>query len=336
MKKPVYIIAEIGNNHLGSVARAKALALAAHQAGADAVKFQAINPEKIVTREQPLLSHVPDTECKTQRERFSKVCLTQEQLREVSEYCFNNKISFFATPFDEDQVDFLDELQSFYKVASGDVDNIPLIRRILEKHKPVLVSTGTATEEELDTLVTFLPPEGVTLMHCVSLYPTPREKVNLASISFLRRRYGFEVGFSDHTAGDRAVTAAVALGATVIEKHFVDDRNRDVGDKAVSLEPDEFSEYVSKVREIEQMIGHEGKPVSVEEKAMVGALRRCAYVAKEIEEGEEITDDKVRWLRPKVAGALDFYQCYKSGQRFYAARKLMDGGAVGARDVYVG
>jgi sialic acid synthase SpsE len=248
--EPTFIIAEIGINHDGDVRRARGLIKDAREAGANAVKMQTYITDKRVAKDSPLFGILKRCE------------LSFGEQRQLFEYAESLNIVSFSTPFDDESVDFLAEVGvPCFKVASFDVVNRPLLTRIAEKGRPVIVSRGMATRAELDAAVEIVRSHGVTvaLLHCVSAYPVKSlGDLNLATIHALAERYGCPVGFSDHTSGTGAAQFAVAAGAMVIEKHFTYSERAAGPDHALSMEPENFRSLVTAIRAAEQM---RGRPV---------------------------------------------------------------------------
>jgi N,N'-diacetyllegionaminate synthase len=292
----VLVVAEIGNNHEGSLELAQDLIGRAAEAGVGAVKFQTITPESLVAPSQP--------ERLQQLERFA---LPEGAFEKLSEVAKQQGVLFISTPFDMDAVDQLLPLVPAYKVSSGDLTFIPLLEKIARTGKPVILSTGMATMDEVRQAVRALdgiwgksegPTPGLALLHCVSAYPTPSDQANLAMISTLRR-LGHVVGYSDHTLGVEAAILAVALGARIIEKHFTVDRARSTfRDHQLSADPSMMKELVTRVRSAVEMLGSVEKRVLPAEVATREASRRSIVAARDLLEGTTIEIEDLTWLRP--------------------------------------
>lgn len=294
----VLIIAEIGGNHNGDLDTAIRLIEEAYNAGADAVKFQTYKAETLVHKDEPALK-LARSRYKTQFERFKSLEFSQDAYRKLHSLAESRGLLFLSTPFDEKSVDILEHFVSAYKIASGDIDNISLLISVSEKNKPIILSTGMATIEEIEKTLQKLSGHPVMLMHCVSSYPTSDEDANLNSIPFLKNRFPqVPVGFSDHTIGITASIGAVALGAVVIEKHFTLDKAQDIGDHCLSLEPDEFREMVVHIRKMERMLGVRKKEPAKSELAMKERLRRGLAASCDIEKGSIINQSMLMPLRP--------------------------------------
>lgn len=297
LRKKVLVVAEVGGNHGGDFNLAKKYVEEVAKTGADAVKFQMTKAEKLVVKEAPVVP--PVTKYKTQQEWFKSLEFSPEQWKELATLAKKHELLFMASVFDNESVDILDKLSPAFKIASGDLTNLPLIRHILRKNKPVILSTGGARLEEIDKVIREVPRSSLVLMHCISTYPCEEEDAHLLTIPFLKERYGVTVGYSDHTTGILAPQIAVALGARVVEKHFVLDRSQPTGDSILSAEPREIKEMVNNVRKIEKMLKYREGPTKAEEKFMP-LLRRSLAARTNIPCGTIITEDKLIPLRPAI------------------------------------
>ena len=297
----LFIIAEAGVNHNGDVALAHRLIDVALDAGADAVKFQTFNPEKLVS---PALRQAEYQQRNTGRTESQLQMLTRLALDEVAHqelkvHCDEVGIEFMSTPFDEESAHFLAELgMRRFKIPSGELLSTPYLRTIARYDRPTILSTGMATLDEVrhgvETLLNGgLSGENLTLLHCTSAYPTPPEAVNLRAMVTLADTFGLPVGLSDHTADDTAATMAVALGATVVEKHFTLDRALPGPDHKASLEPDELARFVERLRKAETMLGDDRKRPTAAEMDTRAIARRRMVAARPIAAGEIITEDKL-------------------------------------------
>lgn len=301
----VFIIAEAGVNHNGSLDLAMQMVNLACKSGADAVKFQTFKAENIVTsfaeRAQYQQKNMPH-KVESQLEMIKKLELSFDDLRKLKEYCNRCGIAFLSSPFDLESVDFLDELNlDCFKIPSGEITNLPLLRRIGEKRKKVILSTGMSTLEEVENAIQILKSSGtgeMTLLHCTSNYPTPPEEVNLKAMITLKQAFGLPVGYSDHTMGYAASIAAVAMGAEVIEKHFTLNRKMEGPDHKCSLEPDELNNMVVMIRLVEKILGSGFKAPVPDEINIAAAARRSIVSSKDIPAGEIITEDCLAAKRP--------------------------------------
>jgi sialic acid synthase SpsE len=302
--KKIIFIAEIGLNHNGDADLAEEMIVKAAEAGADAVKFQTFVPEKM---NSPYTSSLLESGEEKDPDSgiidfFSKFAFTETQwrrLKEVSEKCGTE---FFSAPFDAESVDLLERLNvRLYKIASSEVTNTPLIRKIGSAKKPVLLSTGMTSESDIEISLKNLKESGNTeihLLHCVSLYPASKSEANLMRIISLKERFGVPVGLSDHTADYQSAVIAAALGATVIEKHFMIDQNHDCPDKDVSLTTEGFREMIEKVNETLSILGDGKIPFSGRESNTARAARKSLFALKKINSGEIISADSIIALRP--------------------------------------
>jgi len=294
----VYIIAEVGGNHNGDFQKAVEMVSAAKDCGVDAIKFQIYIPEKLVHASQKPHPILRDR-YKSQLERYQSLYLKDEQVIELKNICSTLTIEFLATPFDTESADLLESLVDRYKVSSGDMNNIDFLQHLLRKNKPFLISTGMATVEEIDRIYSMIPRKHLTLLHCVSLYPTPPEEANLSAITFLSERYrDIPVGYSDHTIGITACLGAVALGARVIEKHFTFDKTIEYGDHQLSADYHDMRRLVQQIRELETMLGRKKLERSDAELEKREFFRRGVYASRDVRKGERITIDHIKLIRP--------------------------------------
>jgi N-acetylneuraminate synthase/N,N'-diacetyllegionaminate synthase len=295
---PAFVIAEIGANHNRSLSLAKEMIDAAVAAKADAVKFQIYSAETLYSRKTPRHSGYD-------KDLFSlikEIETPRDWLPELAAYCEARNILFFATPFDAAAVDELDAVSGVFKIASFEIVDLPLIRYCASKGKPLLISTGLASMEEIeDAYVTCRDAgnEQVAFLQCASVYPAPAHIMNLRSMETLRRAFGVPTGLSDHTRGIHVSVAAVALGASVIEKHFTMDRTMKGPDHPFAIEPDELAELVRQVRDVEAALG-DGRKLgpAPEELEFYQKARRSLHAAVEIPEGTVITEEMLCTKRP--------------------------------------
>ena len=300
------IIAEVGVNHNGSIEMAKQLVIVAADSGADYVKFQTFKAETLVTKTAVKADYQKEQthEDESQFEMLKKLELNRSAHTDLMDYCEQKNIQFLSTAFDHDSIDLLAELNiPFYKIPSGEITNLPYLRHIGCKGKPVVMSTGMATLDEVRDAMDVLLKAGVrkedlTILHCNTEYPTPMEDVNLNAMLTMRDELGVAVGYSDHTLGIEIPVAAVALGATVIEKHFTLDRTLPGPDHAASLEPEELKEMVNAIRNIEQAMGDGKKQPSSSEMKNIPIARKSIVAKKSIEKGELFTEDNLTVKRP--------------------------------------
>jgi len=301
---PCFVIAEAGVNHNGRMELARSLVDAAARVGADAIKFQTFEAEKLVTTDALKAAYQQETtgDQESQYEMLRRLELSRDQFHELHDYCLARKILFLSTPFDEDAADFLDGLGvPAFKVASGDITNLPLITHIAGKGKPVLLSTGMSYLGEVEAAVrTILGTENrsLALLHCTSNYPTAPEDANLRAMHTLSTAFGVPVGYSDHTQGLEISLAAVALGACMIEKHLTLDRHLPGPDHQSSIEPVEFEAMVKGIRKIEMSLGNGRKEPTANELEIASVARRSLVAARDIPIGTILTEELIEIKRP--------------------------------------
>ena len=302
----VLIIAEAGVNHNGSLETAKQLVDAAAEAGADTVKFQTFSADRLVTisaRKAEYQNQTTDAS-ESQHSMLRKLELSSEMHEELNAYCTQCGIEFFSTGFDTQSIDMLAELGiEQFKIPSGEITNLPYLRHIGNYGKPVILSTGMATLEEIKAALEILETSGtpqnlITVLHCNTEYPTPVEDVNLRAMLSIREALGVAVGYSDHTLGIEVPIAAVAMGATVIEKHFTLDRNLPGPDHRASLEPNELKALVQAIRNIEKAQGDGIKRPSPSEMKNMSIVRKSLIAAIDIRAGESFTNTNLAVKRP--------------------------------------
>lgn len=293
-ERKVLVIAEIGNNHEGSFAEAKRLVRAAAEAGADAVKFQTLRPETLVSADQ-----------KERRQQLRDFALSREQFLELSQAAAEARVLFLSTPFDLASVDFLKDLVAAFKIASGDSNFHPLLRKVADTGMPVMVSTGLSDEAEKHAIREFFFSQwksagrgvpGLALLHCVTEYPTPDPRAGLRYLEALKQWNDITVGYSDHTLGIEAAVLAVALGARIVEKHFTLDKTKKTfRDHALSADPADFRALVERIRRAEAFLA----PVRREDPpAAMPAARRSAAAERDLEIGHTLQTGDIIWLRP--------------------------------------
>ncbi len=302
------ILAEAGVNHNGSIELAKKLVEKAKEAGVDYIKFQTFKASKLVTKAAKQAEYQQKNigkEGDSQYQMLKKLELSPEEHEILIDYCHQLGIMFFSTAFDFDSIDYLYSLNlGLWKIPSGEVTNYPFLKRIAAYNEPTILSTGMCDMEDVRAAVNALYKNGLSkenliLLHCNTEYPTPFEDVNLKAMDALRQEFGVEVGYSDHTKGIEVPIAAVALGATVIEKHFTLDRNMEGPDHKASLEPEELKAMVSAIRNIEKAVGGDGtKHVSESEKKNIAIARKSIVAACDIMAGEVFSEQNLTVKRP--------------------------------------
>ena len=300
----VIIIAEVGVNHNGDINIAAKMIGIAKKSGADVVKFQTTRPDLLVSR----VAQKADYQKKntgsneSQLEMLKKLVLPFEDFVILKRLCNENEIEFCSTPFDLESIEFLETLDMpFWKIPSGEITNLPYLIRIAKSAKPVILSTGMCSLNEVCTAVNILHKYGsgeITVLHCNTEYPTPYEDVNLRAMHTIRDKLNLRVGYSDHTKGIEVPIAAVALGAVVIEKHFTLDRNMEGPDHKASLEPDELAAMVCSIRNIEAALGSGIKLPSMSEQKNIAIARKSIVAKRFIKEGEYLNEDNITTKRP--------------------------------------
>jgi N-acetylneuraminate synthase/N,N'-diacetyllegionaminate synthase len=304
----VFIIAEAGVNHNGDFERAKKLIKVAAEAGADVVKFQTFKAEKLVSSSAKKAQYQQKNSDENDDSQFNmlkKLELPFDWHQELIDYAKTYKIQFASTGFDEESVDFLANLgQSFFKIPSGEITNFPYLQNIAKKRKTTILSTGMADLHEIAEaievlLAAGLSKENITVLHCNTAYPTPMEDVNLKAMLHIEQALKAKIGYSDHTLGIEVPIAAVALGATVIEKHFTLDRNLPGPDHSASLEPIELKAMVQAIRNIEKALSGSGiKSPTPSERGNKIVARKSIMLNKNLVSGTIITEGDLDIKRP--------------------------------------
>ncbi|MBT3802560.1 MAG: N-acetylneuraminate synthase [Bacteroidetes bacterium] len=300
------IIAEAGVNHNGSMESAKRLIDVAAKVGADYIKFQTFKAETLVTQSaekaeyQKRLTGADET----QFEMIKNLELDRAAHEELIDYCKTKAIKFLSTAFDHDSIELLAKLDiPLYKIPSGEITNLPYLRHIGKMEKPIIMSTGMSTLDEVHNALNILIESGaekeqITILHCNTEYPTPMKDVNLKAMLTIKDELGVNIGYSDHTLGIEVPIAAVAMGATVIEKHFTLDRTLPGPDHAASLEPNELKDMVNAIRNIEKAMGNGIKKPSPSEIKNMPITRKSIVAKKIIIKGEKFTEENLIVKRP--------------------------------------
>lgn len=298
------IIAEAGVNHNGKIELAKQLVDAAIEAGADIIKFQTFIAENVVSKKAKKAEYQKknDPHEETQLEMVKKLELTFDEFLELNQYCKMKGIEFMSTAFDFDSIDFLESLKmGIWKIPSGEITNLPYLIKVAKLHKPVILSTGMCTMEDVRNAMDVLKQHGaaeITVLHCTTEYPTPFEDVNLNAMLTIKNEFGIPVGYSDHTEGIEVPIVAVGMGATVIEKHFTLDKNMEGPDHKASLEPHELKSMVTAIRHIELALGDGIKQPAESEKKNMAIARKSIIAKKNIQAGEIFTEENLTVKRP--------------------------------------
>lgn len=296
LEREVLVVAEIGVNHEGDVEAAAHLIRLAHEAGADAVKLQSYTPERFASAADPV-----------RMERVRRFCLDRAAHYRLAEEARRGDINLFSTAVTEDLIPLLAELFPVIKVASGDIDFEPIVRGAAATGKPVILSTGNATVDEIDRAVDWCraetgaseAAERLAILHCVAAYPVPLEQANLLAIPFLRQRYGLTTGYSNHVLGSDAVLGAVALGAQIVEVHVTDRREgREFRDHALSFEPAELHDLIEAIHRVHRALGQAGKPLQPSELEIRGAMRKGVVAARDLAAGTVLQRDDLMYARP--------------------------------------
>ena len=307
--KRTLIIAEAGVNHNGDIAKAKALIDKGAEAGVDYVKFQTFKAGNLVTKQAKRAAYQDKNtqDNDSQYEMLKKLELSQKDHQELIDYCTQKGVKFLSTGFDFESLEFLARLGiTIAKVPSGEITNLPYLRKVATLFPEVILSTGMANINEIKDAVKVLTDNGVskdkiTVLHCNTEYPTPMEDVNLKAMLHIQRELGVPVGYSDHTLGIEVPIAAVALGATVIEKHFTLDKTLPGPDHKASLEPEELKAMVKAIRNIEKAVGGSGiKEVSASEAKNKPIARKSIVASKFIRKGDLLTEENITVKRPGI------------------------------------
>ena len=302
--EPVFVIAEAGVNHNGDVALARRLVDAAAECGADAVKFQTFNVDALLTREAPKAGYQVETtgEGESQRDMLARLELGADRLGELRDRAAKHGLVFFSAPFDEASADVLEALDvALFKVPSGEITNLPLLRHVAAKRRPIILSTGMASLDEVGEALAAIRAAGdppVAVLHCLSAYPAPAGEVNLRAMDSLAARFGCPVGFSDHTLGIEVAVAAVARGATIIEKHLTLDTSLPGPDHRASLDPAEFRAMVKAIRVVESALGDGVKRAMPSELDTRRVARKSLVAARALKAGERVEAGDLLSKRP--------------------------------------
>lgn len=302
-KGAVYVIAEMSANHAGSIGRAKEIIYAAKEAGADCIKIQTYTADTMTINCSNEYFQITDGTWKGENlyALYQKAYTPWEWQAELKEEADKIGIDFFSTPFDRTSVDFLENIGiAFYKIASFELVDIPLIEYIASKNKPIIMSTGMGTFDEISDAVEAVKRQGhceLALLKCSSSYPAITDGMNLRTMADMKEKFNLPVGLSDHSIGSLGAVAAVAMGAAIIEKHFCLSRDIKNPDSSFSMEPLEFKHMVSDIRNVEKAIGTvKYGPTSQEIDSMI--FRRSIFVVKDIKKGERISEDCIKIIRP--------------------------------------
>ncbi len=299
-----FIIAEAGVNHNGDLQLAKQLVKAAAKAGADAVKFQTFQAAHLVTADAPQADYQTRNTgvAESQFAMLKRLELPLQAFAELQQCCEAEGIQFMSTAFDEESADYLDKLgMRTFKIPSGELTNLPFLRHIARFGKPMIVSTGMGTMDEVRAAIEAIRSTGnnaITVLHCTTNYPAPPEEVNLRAMNVMRQELKVPIGYSDHTMGIEASVFAAAAGAVILEKHFTLDRHMPGPDHQASLEPGELAELVATVRRVDVLLGQEHKKPSEAELAVAKVVRRSVVARQDIPAGTLIEESMLALRRP--------------------------------------
>jgi N,N'-diacetyllegionaminate synthase len=328
------VIAEAGVNHNGDLKLAFQLVEAAAKVGADVVKFQTFRAQDLATNEADKAAYQKENtgDSDSQLAMLQKLELTSEQHIQLIDHCKYCGIEFLSTAFDPVSVDFLASLNlRRWKIPSGEITNLPYLRKIGLRKQRVILSTGMANLGEIEAAIYVLEKSGIsrdwiTVLHCTTDYPVPLDDVNLRAMQTLARAFGVAVGYSDHTDGIAVPIAAVAMGATVIEKHLTLDRTMEGPDHRASLEPDQFAAMVQGIRAIERALGDGIKRPTVSERANLPILRKSLVAARAIQAGEPFTLDNITAKRPSTGISPMYWDSLigRYASRAYAPDELIE------------
>lgn len=302
----VFIIAEVGVNHNGSIELAYKLVDVAVEAGADAVKFQTFKAENLVSQNVQKADYQKQTTdaSESQFDMIKKLELDVKTHKELISYCQEKNIMFLSTPFDHDSIDMLGILGlGIFKIPSGEITNLPYLRHIGSLDKNVILSTGMSRLDEVKDALNILinsgtKKENITILHANTMYPTPMEDVNLNAMLTIHKELGVDVGYSDHTLGIEVDIAAVAMGASIIEKHFTLDNTMNGPDHKASLEPEELKAMVLAIRNIEKALGSHEKKLTPSESVNIDIVRKSIVAIKDIRKGNVFTEENIAIKRP--------------------------------------
>jgi len=302
------IIAEAGVNHNGSIEIAKQLVDKAADSGADIIKFQTFKAEKLVSKTAKQADYQKKNIGKetddSQLNMLKKLELSSKDHEELVAYCKEKDIRFFSTAFDMDSIEYLHSLHlGLWKIPSGEITNYPYLKKIAQYNEPTIISTGMCELSDIEAALLALTKNGldkekITILHCNTEYPTPYQDVNLRAMLEIGEKFGVTFGYSDHTRGIEVPIAAVALGASIIEKHFTLDRNLPGPDHKASLKPDELKDMVQSIRHIEKALGAGHKTISPSERKNIVIARKSIVAACRIKKGEVLTEENLTVKRP--------------------------------------
>lgn len=301
---PCFVIAEAGVNHNGDLALARQMVDVASQCGADAIKFQTFKAERLVTSQAPKARYqaAATGRDETQLEMLRRLELDFDSYPRLLEDCRSRALTFMSTPFDSESADFLDQLgMTIFKIASGEITNLPFLKHVAGKGKPMILSTGMSTLGEVDQAVQTIRGAGnefLAVLQCTSEYPAAPQTINLRAMTTMAQAFAIPVGFSDHSEGIEIALAAAALGANIIEKHFTLDKNLPGPDHRASLEPEDLAKLVAGIRKVEAALGHGRKEPADGEMSTAAVVRKSLASQVDIPCGTILAQDHITTLRP--------------------------------------
>ena len=310
---PTYIIAEMSGNHAGDIENAKKIIHAAKEAGADCIKIQTYTADTLTIDSDKPYFHIGEGTWNGENlyQLYQKAYTPWEWQPELKKEAESVGLDFFSTPFDNTSVDFLEEMGvEFYKIASFEIVDIPLIKYVASKGKPIIMSTGMSTLGEIEDAVNAVRSQGnnqLALLKCASAYPAITDEMNLMTMKNMAEVFGVPVGLSDHSMGSVGAVTAVAMGAKIIEKHFCLDRAIENPDSSFSMNPQEFAQMVRDVRQAEKAIGKVVYGPTKQEKNSI-TFRRSIFCVKDIKKGEKLTEENIRVIRPGHGLAPKYYE----------------------------
>ncbi len=328
------IIAEAGVNHNGDIKMAKTLIDVAADSGADLVKFQTFKADRLVSERAEKADYqiAATNSSESQHDMLRKLELTESMHHELIAHCASKKIGFFSTGFDIESLNLLIRLgQNLFKIPSGEITNLPYLRHIGKLNATVILSSGMSNMNEIDAAIKVLEESGtprskITVLHCTTSYPVPMSDVNLRAMQSIQNKFNVSVGYSDHTLGIEIPIAAVALGATVIEKHFTTDRSQPGPDHKASLEPVELKSMIDGIRAVELALGDGIKRVMPSEIANLGIARKSIMASQQINAGEIFTEGNLTTKRPGTGiSPMDWNKFIgRAAKRDYLADEFID------------
>lgn len=311
-----YIIAELGANHNGDMDIAKKLIDSAKECGSDAVKFQSWTPSTLIAKEEYDRNTKYNDSAKKHfgslKEMVEAYYLREDQHFELKEYCNKKGIDFSSSPFSNEEIDLLVKLKVPYiKIASMDINNLPLLEYAAKTGKPIIISTGMADLSEIDIAIKTIEKQNnfqIILLHCIAIYPPKFEDINLNNIPMLKQTFGYPVGFSDHSFGIHIPLAAITMGACIIEKHFTIDKDMPGWDHEISADPAELKQIIQFGKEITTSLGNYKRIVSSDEMTKRGKFRRSIVIARNMKKGEVIKKEDLVYKRPGTQISPDKYE----------------------------